>query len=92
MEIVAEILARLAAGRPVWAYGSRAKRTGVKMYSDLDLIVGGRLLGGGEAWGLVEAFDESRLPFRVHLQHIEEISGEFRKRIAGDLVVVQPPE
>ena len=91
--IVVDTLRQFAAGRPVWAYGSRARGGApdnrVKPYSDLDLIVGGEPLRGLEAWKLEEAFDESRLPFRVEVQHEAEISAEFRARIAGDFVVLQ---
>jgi uncharacterized protein len=92
-ETVAEILRRYAGGRPVWAYGSRARGSQpgnrIKRYSDLDLIVGGEPFRGLQAWGLEEAFDESRLPFRVEFQHEAELSAEFRERIEKDFVVVQ---
>jgi predicted nucleotidyltransferase len=91
--ILAKILRRYAGSRPVWAYGSRARGgqpgNRIKRYSDLDLIVGGEPLRGLEAWGLEEAFDESRLPFRVEFQHEAELSAEFRERVEKDFVVVQ---
>jgi uncharacterized protein len=86
--ILTDVLSRYAGGRPVWAYGSRARRTRVRPYSDLDLIVGGAPLSGEEAWKLEEALDESRLPFRVEIQHESAVSAEFRGRIEGDFVVV----
>jgi predicted nucleotidyltransferase len=87
--ILVELLDRFATGRPVWAYGSRARGTRVRPYSDLDLILGGAPLSGEEAWKLEEALDESRLPFRVELQHESAVSVEFRERIEKDFVVVQ---
>jgi hypothetical protein len=83
--ILADLLDRYAGGRPVWAYGSRARGMRVRPY--FDLIVGGAPLGGEEAWKLEEALDESRLPFRVELQ--SALSAEFRARIEKDFVVVQ---
>jgi len=87
--ILADVLDRYAGGRPVWAYGSRARGTRVRPYSDLDLIVGGAPFAGDEAWKLEEALDESRLPFRVELQHESAVSADFRERIEKDFVVVQ---
>jgi len=87
--ILSDVLGRHAGGRPVWAYGSRARGTRVRPYSDLDLIVGGPPLQGLEAWKLEEALDESRLPFRVEFQHESAVSAEFRERIEKDFVVVQ---
>ncbi len=90
--IITDILRRYAAGRPVWAYGSRARTGASKPYSDLDLIVGGEPLSGVEAWKLEEAFDESRLPFRVEFRHDSDISAEFRARVEKDFAVVQGGE
>ncbi len=87
--ILADILAGYAGGRPVWAYGSRARGARVRPYSDLDLIVGGAPFQGEELWRLEEALDESRLPFRVELQHESTLNKEFRERIEKDFVVVQ---
>jgi len=91
--ILGEILRRHAGGRPVWAYGSRARAGApgnrIKRYSDLDLIFGGEPFHGLEAWELEEAFDESLLPFRVEFQHESELSEDFRGRIEKDFVVLQ---
>jgi hypothetical protein len=87
--ILADILSRCASGRPVWAYGSRARGTRVRPYSDLDLIMGGHPLTGEEACQLEEELDESRLPFRVELQHESALNADFRERIEKDFVVVQ---
>jgi hypothetical protein len=42
-----------------------------------------------EEWRLEEAFDESRLPFKVEFQLLGGMSEEFRKRIETDFVLVQ---
>ncbi len=88
-EIVRAILSRCAPGRSVWAYGSRATGRRLKQYSDLDLVVGPPGLSGLEHANLVDAFDESRLPFKVEFQERERVREEFRDRIEPDLVLVQ---
>ena len=88
-EIVRETLSRCAPGRSVWAYRSRATGRRLKQYSDLDLVVGPPALSGVEHANLVDAFDESRLPFKVELQEWEQVCAEFRARIEPDLVLVQ---
>ncbi|HWZ49906.1 MAG TPA: nucleotidyltransferase domain-containing protein [Granulicella sp.] len=87
--IVTEILRDFAPGRTVWAYGSRATGRRVKRYSDLDLVMDGPPFAGLEEWKLEEAFDESRLPFKVEFQRLDGMSEEFRRRIEPDFVVVQ---
>ena len=88
-KIVARILRKFAGGRTVWAYGSRATGKRVKRSSDLDLVMDGPPFIGLQAWKLEEAFDESRLPFKVEFQRLEDLSEEFRRRIEEDFVVVQ---
>jgi predicted nucleotidyltransferase len=90
--IVTDILREFAAGRTVWAYGSRATGRRVKRYSDLDLAVGGPPFATGEEAKLDEAFDESRLPFKVEFQRLVAMSEEFRNRIEKDLLVLQAGE
>lgn len=65
--IVSEILGRHLPGREVWAYGSRATARLLKKYSDLDLAIEGPPLSLPERSALVEAFDESALPFKVDI-------------------------
>lgn len=88
-EIVATILREFASGRAVWAYGSRATGERVKRYSDLDLVLDGPSFTDLEEWKLEEAFDESRLPFKVEFQRLSEMSEEFRRRIEKDFILVQ---
>jgi len=88
-EIVAAILREFAPGRTVWAYGSRATGERVKRYSDLDLALDGPAFAEQEEWRLEEAFDESRLPFKVEFQRLDSMSEEFRKRVEKDFVLVQ---
>jgi predicted nucleotidyltransferase len=87
--IVAQILREFAPGRTVWAYGSRATGQRVKRYSDLDLVLDGPPFAGLEEWHLEEAFDESRLPFKVEFQRLDAISEAFRRRIEQDFVLLQ---
>jgi predicted nucleotidyltransferase len=88
-EIVAAILREFARGRTVWAYGSRATGERVKRYSDLDLALDGPAFAEQEEWRLEEAFDESRLPFKVEFQRLDGMSEEFRRRVEKDFVLVQ---
>lgn len=91
-EIVTQVLREFAPGRTVWAYGSRATGERVKRYSDLDLAMGGPPFAGSEEWKLEEAFDESRLPFKVEFQLLGGMSEDFRRRIERDFVIVQSGE
>ena len=76
--------------RPVWAFGSRATGKRLRRFSDLDLVV-----GGNKAMPMLlratlhEAFDESRLPFKVDLADLATLASDFRARIEPDLVLVQ---
>ena len=60
----------------------------MRRFSDLDIAVGGEELALDEMATLREALDESRLPFKVDVVQMAEISPEFRGRIAGELVAV----
>ena len=88
-EIVTQILREFAQGRTVWAYGSRATGERVKRFSDLDLVLDGPPFGELEEWRLEEAFDESRLPFKVEFQRLDGMSEDFRRRVEKDFVLVQ---
>jgi predicted nucleotidyltransferase len=83
------ILRTHLAGRKVWAFGSRATGQRVKRFSDLDLAIEGPELSLRESALLAEAFDESRLPFKVDVVQLAAITPEFRTRIQPSLVLIQ---
>jgi predicted nucleotidyltransferase len=73
----------------VWAFGSRVKGT-AKSYSDLDLLViGEEKMSINRMGELIEAFQESDLPFRVDLLDWHRISPEFRKVIEQKYAIIQ---
>jgi predicted nucleotidyltransferase len=87
--IVRDILARHAAGREVWAFGSRAKGT-AKPYSDLDLtILGDTPMSYAQGAALADAFAESDLPWKVDIVDWASTDSAFRHIIERDKVVVQ---
>jgi len=90
-KIVSEILRRHLPGREVWAYGSRARGTRLKKYSDLDLLIEGPPLPMEARSALVEAFDESSLPFKVDVVEAESLEPTFRQRIEADKVLLFAP-
>jgi type I restriction enzyme S subunit len=89
-EIVSGILSRHLPGRQIWAYGSRARGTRLKKYSDLDLAIEGPPLSLAARSDLAEAFDESDLPFKVDIVEAESLEPEFRRRIESDKVLLKP--
>lgn len=83
------LLKKYATGCEVRAFGSRITRN-VKNYSDLDLvIVGNHKVVRKDMICLKEAFEESKLPFRVDVLDWHNISDDFKKVIENDYVVVQ---
>ena len=86
---VSAILRTHLPNRRVWAFGSRATGLRVRRFSDLDLAVGGEELTLSQAALLREAFDESRLPFKVDVAVLGSLTTEFRSRILDDLVLLQ---
>ena len=86
--IVRDILRRRVPGRPVWAFGSRARRS-AKPYSDLDLaIITDTPLRWGQVAELADDFSESDLPWRVDVVDWASTSEAFREIIQRDKVVV----
>ncbi len=86
--IVLDILSRLAPGREVWAFGSRA-RLDAKPYSDLDLaILADTPLTLSELAALAEAFQESALPFKVDVVDWASTAEGFRRVIEAERVVL----
>jgi len=89
LQIIKEILQRLAPDCEVRAFGSRFKRT-AKSYSDLDLaIVGGGKLLFKKLSALRIAFEESDLSYRVDVLDWHSISPEFQKVIEQGYEVIQ---
>jgi uncharacterized protein len=78
--------AKLPRGTKAWVFGSRA--TGrARRYSDLDLAIDvGRRLTLDETAGLVEAFSDSDLPYRVDLVDWHDIDDRWRQTIAAERV------
>ncbi len=67
-----------------YVFGSRAKGT-ARALSDLDLCYKGPVDERGIS-RLIEAFEESDLPFTVDLVDLNRCSPEFRSMIEPDLV------
>ena len=89
LETVAAILADLVPFAEVRAFGSRVKGTATA-HSDLDLaIVATAPLPLATLGNLLEAFQESPLPFTVDIVDCHAITPEFRQLIDRQFVVVQ---
>ena len=86
---VTEILEQYVLGWEVRAFGSRV--TGrTKPWSDLDLaIVGPEPMGLRKRGCLIEAFQESTLPFRVDVLDWHKASPTFQAIIAENYAVIQ---
>ena len=88
-KIIEDILAELAVGVEVWAFGSRARFT-AKPYSDLDLaFIGAHPLSLSQIADLANAFSDSNLPFKVDIVDWLTISEDFRKIISQHYVLIQ---
>ncbi|WGK70388.1 restriction endonuclease subunit S [Candidatus Haliotispira prima] len=83
---ITELLKRYLPGTEVWAYGSRVKFTS-KPSSDLDMVA--FTSQKIAAASLREAFEESRLPFRVDFFLWDEIPEQFRENIQAERVLLQ---
>lgn len=71
----------------VWVFGSRATGT-ARTFSDLDLLLNcnNTPLPYQLKLNMIEAFDESALPFKVDLVDFNDISESFKRQIyAGSL-------
>ncbi len=92
LNIILNILKQHVPEYEVRAFGSRYKWT-AKDYSDLDLaVVGETKLDWKIISNLKEAFEESKLPFRVDVLDWHAISPEFRALIEAGFEVIQKPE
>ena len=89
MQIILRILDRYVPDSQVWAFGSRVKGN-FKSYSDLDLVVISEdKMSITEFGELIEAFQESDLPFRVDVLDWHAISPEFRQVIKRNYEVLK---
>lgn len=80
-QIILDILHKYVPDSQVWAFGSRITNN-YKSYSDLDLAIIGRArMSITELGALIEAFQESDLPFRVDVLDWNGISPEFQQVI-----------
>ncbi len=87
--IVRDILNKHISGYPVWAFGSRVRRTH-KPFSDLDIVVGGdHPLTISTLAALNEAFTESDLPWKVDIVDAATISDAFLSHIETHKVALQ---
>jgi len=92
LETIKRILAKYAADCEVRAFGSRVDWT-AKDYSDLDLAIIAQGKIDRRTMALLrEAFEESKLPFRVDVLDWHAISGEFRTLIANQYETIQSPK
>ena len=80
---VLALLNQYLPGTTVWAYGSRVKRTS-RPESDLDLVAFARPEQSARVTDLLEAFEESNLPFRVDLFVWDQVPEGFRGRIKAE--------
>lgn len=82
LAIVQEILRKsLSPDAKVWVFGSRTNGT-TKSTSDLDLAIDtGRRLTRDEEISLIDAFDESDLPYKVDFVDIHSASNSFKEII-----------
>ena len=90
LETIEKILSGIVPGTDVIAFGSRCSGK-AKPYSDLDLAVKGTAAVTPDAMSdLIDAFQESDLPFRVDIIDWNTISDEFRQIIESSPHEVLP--
>jgi predicted nucleotidyltransferase len=76
----------------VWVFGSRATGT-ARRASDLDLAIdAGRPLTRAETGALLDAFEESDLPYTVDLVDLNTVAPSFRAIIDRDKRRLPRPE
>ncbi len=91
LDVVRQILDEHVPECEVRAFGSRVTRS-AKSYSDLDLAVKGQNAVPQERLNrLVEAFEESDLPFRVDVVDWNDLSDSFRQVIDKCCEVIRRP-
>jgi len=89
LAIVLDILEQHVPDRTVWAFGSRV--TGkARPYSDLDLVIMGKNpLSFALMADLVEAFDQSDLPFKVDIVDWARTDEAFKEIIHKRKIVLR---
>lgn len=88
LNIVKAIFETYLPGVPVWVFGSRIHGS-AKPYSDLDLvIVGEEKIPQRLYYQIMDAFEESELPFRVDVLDWHRINQSFRELIQKQYVVL----
>ena len=89
LDEIRRILSEYAPDCEARAFGSRVKGK-IKPWSDLDLaLVGEGPLGFVRVGRIIEAFQESTLPFRVDVLDWHEVSPSFQAIIAQEYAVIQ---
>lgn len=87
--VVQDILRQHIPDCEVWAFGSRVKGQ-VKPYSDLDLVIlGTEKLSKKIIYKIKDAFEESKLSFRVDVLDWNLLSPEFQAIINENYYVIQ---
>ncbi len=89
LALVRDILSRYVPGNVVWAYGSRVKGT-AHARSDLDIVVFGVTLR--QRYALIDALDESNIPFIIQVLSWENIPDDFKEEIEKQYFVLQEGE
>ncbi len=83
LKIIQDILKKyLPLNTILWVFGSRANGK-ARRFSDLDLLFdcGGKPLPDHIKLTIIEAFDNSALPYKVDLVDLNTISEAFKKNI-----------
>lgn len=85
----AEIIKTILSKHPniFFAFGSRVKGTH-KQFSDLDLCYKQAILDV-DISNLLDAFEQSNLPFKVDVVSWDRCSSEFQRHIENDLILVE---
>lgn len=92
LTLIKAILHQFVPDAEVRAFGSRLKGE-ARSYSDLDLVaIGKTKIDRQKMICLKEAFEESKLPFRVEILDWHKISDNFKKIIEKNYLVIQPAD
>ena len=86
-QILLDLLSKYLANTKVWAFGSRVKWT-TRSNSDLDLVVFSSPEQDSHVSALIEALEESNLPFRVDLLVWDKLPESFQRNIEEGYVVL----